>query len=347
MRRLARRFALLALLATPAGAAASHWNARFYYLEDRDGAASLQAHYSDMGALSPVWFTVEVDGALTATVSPKLVAFAAAHKLPLIPVIANRDFKPQAVEAACSDGVREKLIAMLLKYAADDHLSGFELDMEEIPPALRGGYSRFVAALAEALHRQHLQLGIAIPAPLTPGSAPQAKPPVWVLNPRAAAFDYRQLAGAADSLTLMAYDEYTAPEQPGPVAGFLWVEACVRTMLQSVPPEKLLLGLALYYRQWSGNKVSEGPFPLARFMASKWSTGLALDASHREMTCAFSVGPVNHVVWGEDASSLAARLALVDRHRLLGFAAWRLGQEDPAVWGKVFRQFNGKRTQGK
>ena len=46
-------------------------------------------------------------------------------------------------------------------------------------------------------------------------------------------------------------------------------------------------------------------------------------------------GPQSHVVWLENAASLAARLEIVDRLGVRGLAAWRLGHEDPAVWSTI------------
>lgn len=43
----------------------------------------------------------------------------------------------------------------------------------------------------------------------------------------------------------------------------------------------------------------------------------------------------NHVVWLEDAAAVAAKLEIVSRYGAGGAAAWRLGQEDPAVWPAV------------
>jgi spore germination protein len=40
----------------------------------------------------------------------------------------------------------------------------------------------------------------------------------------------------------------------------------------------------------------------------------------------------DHVVWLEDATSVAGRLQIAVQHSLGGVGAWRLGQEDPAVW---------------
>lgn len=335
-------FALLGMLCASLAPGGTKLTARFYYMEDTLASTSLQAHYGDVGSLAPVWFTVGLQGELQSTVDPKMVSWASAHKLPLMPVIVNLNFKPEIAQLAITDALREKLIAALVKTGSDFHFSGFELDFEEVPPTARAGFTRFVSQFAEALHKQKMQLGVAVPAPLTPGSPPNVKPPVWTANPRAGGFDYRELARAADSLTLMAYDEYTSVDQPGPIAGFSWVEACLRHTVRSVPPQKLLLGLALYYRHWNGTTVSEGPFPVARALAARSEATLALNTTHQENTFGFSEGAAKHVVWGEDAANLASRFDLINKYKLAGFAAWRLGQEDPAVWQKVFRQSNGK-----
>ena len=310
--------------------------AHFYYVEDTLARQSLQANHGSMGLLSPVWFTVEVNGDLRSTVDAKLVSWAAARKLPLMPIIANRDFKPEAIQAALAAGTQDKLINELLKAAAEFRFQGFELDFEELPLSQRDSYAQFVTRFADELHKRGMQLGIAVPAPLGPGSPPQVAQPAWIANVRAAPFDFARIGRAVDTMTLMTYDEYTAPDQPGPVAGYAWVEASVRKALEWVPAQKLRLGLALYYRHWGGAKVTEGPFPVARVLAAKSGVKMSFNAAHREMTFAFQEGTVRHVVWCSDAAALAQRLALVSKYKLGGFAAWRIGQEDPAVWGKVF-----------
>lgn len=334
---LSPALAVLSLAGLPLFAGQPKITTRFYYMEDTLASMSLQAHAASLGTLSPVWFSVDLQGELKSAVDPKLVAWAGKQKLPLMPVVANVDFNPVAVQAALADGKREKLIAGLAKSAADFKFRGMELDFEEVPPALRDNFTRFIAQLADALHKQKMELAIAVPAPLIPGSPLGAVPPAWSANPRAAAFDYAQIAKIADSVTLMAYDEYTAADSPGPVAGFAWVDACVRKTLFAVAPQKLVLGLALYYRHWNGTTVTEGPFPVARALAAKTGVNISLNAAQKEATFGFSDGAAKHVVWGEDASNIAARFELIGKYKLAGYAAWRLGQEDPAVWRDVFR----------
>ena len=42
-----------------------------------------------------------------------------------------------------------------------------------------------------------------------------------------------------------------------------------------------------------------------------------------------------HTGWYEDSRSLNGKLGLIRRCRLRGFAAWRLGAEDPRFWTQV------------
>lgn len=329
----------LALGTAPEAHADAAAAAHFYYMEDTLASQSLQTNHGSMGLLSPVWFTVELNGDLRSTVDARLVKWAAERQLPLLPVIANRDFKPEAIQSALAAGAQDRLISDLVKAGSEFRFRGFELDFEEVPPSLRDAYAQFVTRLAAALHQRGMQLGIAVPAPIGPGTPPPIARPAWITNVRAAAFDYAQIGRVVDWMTLMTYDEYTAPDQPGPVAGFAWVEACVRKTLEWVPAQKIRLGLAFYYRHWSGAKVTEGPFPVARVLAAKSGVKMSFNAAHREMTFEFREGAIRHVVWCSDASSLAQRLALVSKYKLGGFAAWRVGQEDPSVWGKVFPAF--------
>jgi spore germination protein YaaH len=39
-----------------------------------------------------------------------------------------------------------------------------------------------------------------------------------------------------------------------------------------------------------------------------------------------------HTGWYEDSTSLEAKLELMQKYHLRGFAAWRLGLEDPGFW---------------
>jgi spore germination protein YaaH len=309
----------------------------FYYWDDRLAADSLRAHYRQIGLLSPVWLEVDRDGKLISKVDTATARWAATNGVPLMPVVVNRGFRPDTA-AGAGGRTGDRLIATLSDAARRHGFGGLQLDFEGLDAKQRNGYAKFAERLAAALHRRGMELSVAVPAPLAPGVPPSSADVVWKASEQSAAFDYARLGRAADFITLMAYDEYTSPAEPGPVAGLAWVDACVRQTLEWAPAAKIMLGVPLYHRHWAGAKVTEGPYAAAAALARAAQSEIALDSIHQEASFRYTDAQGDHVVWLETADSLARRTALAERYGLRGVSAWRLGQEDPAVWDAVFVQ---------
>lgn len=302
--------------------------AHFYSTNDALSRQSLQKNAAHIGVASPVWLIVTENGEVRSIVDPQIAAWARERKLRLMPVVVNQDFRPEVARAVLDDEqLSVKVIDELVRIAEAEGFYGLNLDFENFGAEGRAGYVRLAKHLGHELRKRGMTLGVAVGAPLGAALAP---------NEHSRVFDYAGLGDAADWVTLMTYDEYTSPDQPGPIAGYGWVEACLRKTLESVPPEKLLLGLPLYYRRWNGKKVSEGPYLEARALALRHRMRIRMDPVHQAPRFQFRSKKVRNVVWLEDARSLGRRLELVRKYRLAGFSAWRLGQEDPAVWTAVF-----------
>jgi spore germination protein YaaH len=316
--------------------AREHPLAQFYYLDDPDAEQSLRRNSVQIELLSPAWFTVGTDGRLRTDMDQDVLDWAAEKKVPLAPLVANKDFRPDVVRKVLDDeGLQKALIAKLLDLSARYHLAGIQLDIEEVPQDERDRFTRFVQKLALAFRAQHLQLSMAAPPPLAPAwepVAPGSSP--WIPNDHAAGFDYARLAEALDFISLMTYDEYT--RDPGPVAGLPWMEASVAKTLEWVPAGKLLLGLPLYYTMWAGKKVTNGSSQEAAKLAADHHATVAMDPVQMEKTFHYTDKGIVHTVWFSDADTVSAQIALVRKYKLRGYAAWRLGMEDPAAWQKVF-----------
>ena len=309
----------------------------FYYWNDRLADQSLRAHGGQIGLLSPVWLEVDQAGNLVSTVDRQTAAWAAANKIRVMPVVVNRGFRPETAAAAAGPA-RDRLIAAMVQTARRYRFCGLQLDFEGLRESDRQAYAEFTERLASALHRRGMQLSVAVPAPLAAAVPSSSAPGAWKVSDQSAAFDYARLGRAADFLSLMAYDEYTSPGEPGPVAGLAWVEACVRQTLEWTPADKVMLGVPLYHRHWAASKVTEGPYAAAAALAQANQSEIRFDAIHQEATFQYKDSQGDHVVWLETADSLARRTALAGKYGLRGISAWRLGQEDPAAWETVFAQ---------
>jgi spore germination protein YaaH len=310
-------------------------------VNDPSSVESLQKNYTKISLVCPQWLSVNETGDLESTVDSSVVDWAAGKGVLLMPVLVNRNFLPAVAHSLLGDeALQSKLIARLVVLAGANHFFGIQFDFENIPGDDRNRYTQLIHRASKEFRRSHLKISVAVVPPLAPPPASShLAPPAttgWIENPHSVAYDYHSLASDSTFISLMTYDEYASPEQPGPVAGAPWVEACLLKTLESVSAKKLLLGVPLYYREWSGKSVKEGSIQEAQALATKWNAQIELDSDQGEGAFSFNDGSEQHHVWLLSGSSLRERLEMVNRYHLAGFSAWRLGFEDPKEWEQIF-----------
>jgi spore germination protein YaaH len=317
--------------------------AHSYYVNEPGSWRSLQKNGQRLGLVSPDWFVVDESGRVQASVDAKVVEWAGAHSVELMPLVVNREFRPEVATAVlASEATRRHLAEQLVGAARQHDFAGLVLDFERVPAAERDNLTRFVALLASELRREKRRLGMAVHPPLLPARTADSQR--WVANEDSFAFDLRALSRQVDFVSLMAYDMHYQPGDPGPIASLPWVEACLVRTLKFVPRQKLLLGVPFYYRHWSAQKVREGTYAQAVELAEQARARIEAHPFHREKTFSFQNGDGANQVWFNSAGDVADRIALARRYRLRGFSAWRLGQEDPALWTETISQdFRTKR----
>jgi len=103
-----------------------------------------------------------------------------------------------------------------------------------------------------------------------------------------------------------------------------------------VPREKLLLGLPFYGREWieTGDEITTRNLAYldARTLLDRPEIRSQWDQRWRSPWFRYRDGSTLRTVWFEDRRSLKEKLQLMVEYRLRGFAAWRLGSEDPEFW---------------
>ncbi|RIK39576.1 MAG: peptidoglycan hydrolase [Chloroflexi bacterium] len=151
------------------------------------------------------------------------------------------------------------------------------------------------------------------------------------------AYDYEALAKVNDFIVIMAYD-YTpvGSSTPGAVAPIWWVENVVNYAVKKIPRERLFLGVPFYGYDWN---VTDGPPAVAvsfsgaqtRAAVQGATTGFDRNAGAPWVKYTDTDGK-KHEVWYENVESFEKKLEIVTDERLAGFAAWRIGHEDPRNW---------------
>jgi len=217
-----------------------------------------------------------------------------------------------------------------------DNLIGFQLDFENIPPADKDLFTKFVSRAAVRFHQVGKLLGVAVVPRFSDGDKGRSPSGDFATGEWGAPYDYRALGRVADFVVLMAYDQHGPATLPGPVAGYEWVKEALGYALPRIPRDRLILGIPLFGREWTNNRQVNGNRGLSyqeiTQLLAKPKVARQWDDRWRSPWFRYEEGSSTRTVWYEDDKSLRAKLALVAGNRLRGFAAWRLGFEDPAFW---------------
>ena len=105
----------------------------------------------------------------------------------------------------------------------------------------------------------------------------------------------------------------------------------LRYLLRYVEADRVILGVPFYGRVWDPDDLF-APRAIGGRAIADLATG-----GERSYDVQFGLDRVDlddgRVLWVETAAELGHRVDLVDRYGLAGIAGWRLGLDDPAVWG--------------
>lgn len=250
---------------------------------------------------------------------------------------------------------KRELIDALLFYSAFFELDGINLDLSGLERSDREAFSDFFIALSERADALGLSLSLCVPPIDSEGAerkifnkylenAPSQTLPFQELREsRRQDFlqgfiDFARLKDRADYFVLMALDQYDSDSAvAGPVASLSWVEENLKTLLQELPSDRLILAQPSYLRIFTLD--AQGELVLNSKISSHKELQTTIksrtlkylyDASARQEVIEFRdlEKPVIYRVWIDDETSLRARLAPVERYGLRGYASWSLAFEE-------------------
>jgi len=288
--------------------------------------ASLRAHRRQIGTISPFWYELATNGRKVVTRdgagNRELLQIAAAEDMRVIPTVTN-EFDAARVSAALrTAATRRRHIAQLVALAARPAFGGIDLDYEQVAVADRARFTAFVRDLGIALRARGKVLSISVP-PLTANDAGAA----------ASALDLAAIGRAADEVRVLAYDYSFPCGGAGPISPIDWVDDVLAYTLQSMPARKVILGTSLYGYDWPvegcGKSLTWTQIQAAK-RAHSGRLGWSVRWQSRMMR--YTANGTAHVVWFDDAASVAAKSKATERLLLRGIAFWRIGGEDPQVW---------------
>jgi spore germination protein YaaH len=221
---------------------------------------------------------------------------------------------------------RNSFVGEIAALARRHRVDGLQLDFESVLAEDRWHFISFLEEL-RALLPDGMLFSLALPArdEETPENA----------------LRYRGLAELADRFLIMVYDEHWQGGRPGSIASKGWHDRVVAHVLRELPAEKVIIGLPFYGRIWQRETVARATrYPeLAGIVAEKRAeVRHDLDGTHHFTF----TETVTAECWFEDAATLHAKFSAARALGARSVGFWRLGQEDPRVWGLVRREGDGR-----
>ena len=247
---------------------------------------------------------------------------------------------------------RAEHVDAIVQFAADRAVDGVDINYENFAfedgkdtwESTRPNWVAFIEELGARLHADGRILTVSVPPVYDNGQTDDSG--YWV-------YDYGAIAPHVDAIRVMAYDYST--DQPGPIAPLDWIDKIIAGSTDAAGgPEKLVLGIPMYGRNWTIATTGECPSsaagrvqsprlsaipelierrdaePIYNDETAEWSFTYQVAYEEDEQSCTQS-REVHYV----DADGARLRMQRSIDAGFLGVALFAFGYEDDQVWDRI------------
>jgi spore germination protein YaaH len=312
---------------TPAPEKTTGNSTGFILESDGESFADLQRHYLHVGTILPTYFNCTPSGTSKGVDDPLVTSWALRRGLVVEPRFNCQNeaaIKAILTNSAVQQHIISQLVNLTLKYG----YQGINIDFESNDlSAYRNQLTNFATHFATALHAHGKKLSMEVSAAY-----------YNQLVGRAGFYDYKALAAVADEIYVMVWGKSWAVSPPGGLDPMPWFQS-VLAYVDTMPlKSKFSIIMTFYGFDWpSGGGPSHPGTPIewrsTRALIQKYHVTPAVDptADDPHFSYTDSAG-IHHDVWYSNRRTIADRVALA-RRLGLGVGFWRLGREDPDIWG--------------
>jgi len=296
----------------------------FYINGDPYSYTSLEQHAVQITHVCPEWMTV-IDGMGDVQVDAdtrvsKLAANRGIALMPLLTNLVGDTWQSEAIENLAHGPAQRQgqFIERVLSVLRNAKASGVVVDWQQIDPAYKKDITKFIDKFADALHDDNKELWLCV----QPGQELDY-------------VDFDALADNVDRFVAMLFDETSDTDPPGPLASRSWFEGWVHALLEGSDPKQWIIAIGSYGYDWTiGGKKAE-------LIAFAEAMSRANDAEIKSVEVSgpsyspyfyFQDEDKEHAVWFLDAVTFLNQVREVRDQKAGGFALYRLGTEDPAIW---------------
>lgn len=282
--------------------------------------------------LSIFSYQVSPSGNLTNIDDASLINKAKEFKVAPMMVITNLEegagFSSDiAHEILTNTDAQNNLINNIINVLQTKGYYGLDIDFEYVYPQDKENYNKFLERVVNALH----PLGFIVTTALAPKVSENQPGLLYE------AHDYKVHGQLADHVIIMTYEWGYTYGEPQAVAPIGPVKQVLNYATSVIPPQKILMGMPNYGYDWQ-LPFEEGT--AATVVGNVGAVDLAREKGSEIMYSESSQAPYfnyytntnQHVVWFDDARSIAARLKLVNDYNLGGVSYWTINRYFPQMW---------------
>ncbi len=308
-------------------AAGSEVHLGFYVNGDPYSYRSLLQHAGELTHVAPEWFSL-VDGLGTLEIDadsrlPKLAAAKGFALMPLLTNLVGDKWKPEAVESLAHGPAarQEKFVTNLRAHLRAARAAGVLIDWEQVDPAYQSDITALLNKVADALHADGRELWLCV----QPGQDLDY-------------IDFDKVSESVDRFVALLFDENSEEDTPGPLASQEWFDSWLHALLKDADPQQWVIALGSYGYDWSEGAKRAELISFAEAMSRASNAGIEPnEVAPPEHPTDFSYEDAgkDHSVWFLDVASFLNQVHALRDQQAGGFAIYRLGSEDGAIWGAI------------
>lgn len=241
------------------------------------------------------------------------------------------------------EGISQRVIDEVARIVSAKRYEAVDVDFEYV----EGEYAEAYVAFIRLLKARMEQLGKQVFVALAPKYSADQEGLLYEGH------DYVGMGEAADGVILMTYEWGYSRGEPQAVAPIDKVRRVVEYAVSAIPREKIFLGTPNYGYDWrlpfvAGESVARS-LSNEEALTQAWEKNAAISFDETAASPYYqyyereNARPVEHVVWFENANSVAATMALIEEFSLRGFFVWNAMRFFPSLWSVANASFPLKR----
>lgn len=297
-----------------------------------DQLVDLVTSAKGLNVISPTWYRIiDNEGNMSSLASSDYVARAHLIGLEVWAMVDDQSPDSDNKQIFTYTSKREKIINQLIADAIQNNLDGINIDFEYITQDISRDYLQFLRELSVKCRINGIVLSVDDKVP----------------EPSNLFYSRKEQGEVVDYVVIMGYDEHWGEGSgAGSVSSVPWVEEGIVNTIKDVPSNKVINAIPFYTRIWqedvSGQYVDSQAVPMQTAIDTLTNNGVTptFVENFGQNYGEFTSGEVVNRIWLEDATSIEAKLKFIEKYKLAGVSAWRLGFENSDIWNTIIKYTN-------